>query len=71
MQRIELPGVDPEEREAFRKSAESFRHLKISQAVAIVRLGKHFYMGTVSPVEIEKRRTKNKAARKARRLNRS
>lgn len=38
---------------------------------ALNRLGKHVYAGTVSAAEIARRRTKAKAARVARRQNRS
>lgn len=32
--------------------------------------GKHVYAGTVEPKEVERRRAKNKAARRSRRANR-
>jgi hypothetical protein len=32
--------------------------------------GKHIYAGTVDPVAVEKRRARNKTARKQRRINR-
>lgn len=38
---------------------------------ALPRMGRHIYAGTVPATEIAHRRKKNRAARKARRLNRS
>jgi len=38
--------------------------------VALGKLGKHVYAGTVSPAEKQHRRASNRAARRSRRINR-
>ena len=42
----------------------------ILKALNTPSLGKHIYAGTVDPVKVEKRRAKNKVARKQRKGNR-
>ncbi len=38
--------------------------------IGLNRTGRHMYGGTVPPAEVERRRAKNKAAKRARRMNR-
>lgn len=46
------------------------RSTTLPMLVAMNKLGKHIYMGTVGTVEIRRRRVANRVARKQRRTNR-
>lgn len=56
--RVEVPGADGRLKDSTK------------MMLAMSRLGKRFYEGTVPAAEIERRRRRNKAARAARRVHR-
>lgn len=71
--RVTLPTVTDEDRaplEAVKEDFEYRRTLRVRYILALMKLGKLTYQGTVGPAEKAKRRARNKRARAARRASR-
>lgn len=70
MERIEIPGVDAEKREALSEQLRVHRNMTVRWAIAFATSGKTFYKGTVPAHVKARRRAKNRVARASRKSNR-
>lgn len=64
------PEVSEEARNRLDEMREHNRNLTVSWAMAMIRLRKHYYRGTVPAAVKNKRRAANRVARASRKANR-